>query len=219
MVWNGCDGGSHVDFCLGGLVNHLLRLLETISLSYRLFSILDNCKRFANEKQVKLGNTQSILAGRAFGIMEPLSILAATGTTISIATNVVNILSTIMSQMSGVDGSMQQLHREVQDFKLLLIRMKGTFEDPRMKSAALEAQTGFIGRYWTDVRNFIERCQGPLRELELLRHQVVGRGESAWGRPIRAVTLNLSASDIAYYRDEIKDFRANMQLSLQMIVV
>ncbi|KAH8898650.1 hypothetical protein GQ53DRAFT_877674 [Thozetella sp. PMI_491] len=151
--------------------------------------------------------------------MDPISILSALGTSISVTKTVAETLNTLISQTKNSDRALQQLCREVTDFQSILQRMKDDFSDPTMRVAAFESQTGSVGAHWTAVLHAILKCNERLDELYRLVKDLSGSSAFTANSVLRGVRINFAASDIQYYRSEIKDYKDNIALNLQMILV
>jgi Fungal N-terminal domain of STAND proteins len=151
--------------------------------------------------------------------MDPFTILGATGTAVGLAKNISSTLSSIISQTSNVDRSFKQLHREVSDFQLVLQQLEHDFSNPQVKAAAFERQTGHLGAHWKAVLSFVAECNQRLDELDKLVKGMAGTTSFTQSKPVKAWRLDYASGDVQYYRDEIRDYKSNISIILQMIAV
>jgi len=96
--------------------------------------------------------------------------------------------------------------------------MNDDFSDPAMRAAALGSQTGSVGAHWNAVLHAILKCNERLDELRRLVEDLSGSSAFTANSVFRGVRINSAASDIQYYRLEIKDYKDNIALNLQMII-
>ncbi|OCK73885.1 hypothetical protein K432DRAFT_220892 [Lepidopterella palustris CBS 459.81] len=151
--------------------------------------------------------------------MDPVSILSALGTSVAITKNVVETLNTLISQTQNADRLLQQLHREVTDFQSVLQRMNHDFSDRQMRAAAFETQTGNMGAHWNAVLQAILKCNERLEELEKLLKRLAGSSNITSNKIVKGFRQKFASSDIQFYWSEIKDYKENIALNLQMILV
>jgi peptidoglycan hydrolase CwlO-like protein len=151
--------------------------------------------------------------------MDPLSILSATGTAISITKSLAETLNTLVAQTQNADRSLQQLYREVTKLGGVLHRMNHDFSDQQMRAAALETQTGSIGAHWNAVLRAILKCNERLVELQSLLKRLAGSSSVTSNKIVKGFRLNFATSDIQFYQSEIKAYKESISLSLHMIVV
>jgi hypothetical protein len=107
----------------------------------------------------------------------------------------------------------------VSDFQLVLQQLEHDFSNPQVKAAAFEKQTGNIGAHWKAVLNFVAECNERLDELDKLVNGMAGTTSFTQSKPIKAWRLDSASKDVQYYRDEIKDYKSNLSIILQMIAV
>lgn len=154
--------------------------------------------------------------------MDPASILTVLGTSIAITKNVSDFITDLVSQTQNADRSLEQLRREVVDFQDVLQRLSDSLADPAIQTAAFETQTGNIGAHWRAVRRTMGTCSERLQELEELLSRLTGASATSnWvgGRFVRGVRLNFADSDIQFYRSEMRTYKENIGLNLQLIAV
>lgn len=154
--------------------------------------------------------------------MDPLSILSVLGTSVTITKSISEILDNLVAQTQNADRSLLQLRREVVDFENLLQRMSDDLTEPSMQITTLETHTGNVGAHWKAVRHAIRTCNKRLEELKALLDKLNGTSSThnlMSSKLVKGIRLNFAESDIQFYRSEIKDYRDNIALTLQMIVV
>ena len=100
--------------------------------------------------------------------------------------------------------------------------MTDMLSDPTTQNTSFETQTGNIGAHWRAVRRTVATCGGRLEELEGLPKNLSGTSTSSTsvgGRFVWGVRLNFADSDIEFYRSEIRTYKDNIGLNLQLIAV
>lgn len=151
--------------------------------------------------------------------MDPFSILSATGTALRITKILSDILNKLITQTNNADRNLQQLYQEVTSFANVLQLLNNDFSDHRMRVAAFETQTGNVGAHWNAVTQAIVKCNERLDELQKLLMRVDGSSRVASSGLVKGFKLNYAIGDIVFYQSEIRRYRENIALSLNMMIV
>jgi hypothetical protein len=150
--------------------------------------------------------------------MDPLSILSATAAALSACVTASNVLSSAISQVKTVDKRLLQLQTEVKSLNGFLNSLHKSLQDPKLKKASLDTQTGQVGEYWRNVKLALEVCKGPLHRLEEIVRRVEGSSSgSKRTQPARAIRLNFSSAEITELRQDVQMGMSSIMIALQML--
>jgi hypothetical protein len=150
--------------------------------------------------------------------MDPLTIVASASTTCRLAATISTALFGFIQTTKQVDGTVNALHREVQNLGQTVTAMENVLRQSATQAIIGRGQDFHLARAvdesLVECRDTMERLD---RRLEVVRGDRPGRG--LLGQMIRAVRLNLNADEIRLFRGQMHAHCLAMQLALQTINV